>query len=216
VLLLRRWVGLIVTVTAVLVGVLALPAAAHDDLLASTPQDGATVQTVPDRVTLTFSAAPNPDFVQVAVTAADGTRLDSGTPRVDGTTIVQPLRATPPGSTVTVAYRVAGSDGHTITGSTSFTVAAQRDDAPATQDDAGGSTDDATDSSADATEAPDTEPATDREAEIPQPPSSTSTSSGDSSGASGGDSMAAPVAVGVAAAALAAGLVGWRLRRRPR
>lgn len=101
----------------------AVPAAAHDELIASDPADGSTVAVLPDEVTLTFSAFPldEPGATLVEVTDATGADLAVGEPVVDGTAVTQALEGAPSGD-VTVIWKVVSSDGHPIDGELRFEV----------------------------------------------------------------------------------------------
>ena len=84
---------------ALLAALLALgaPAQAHDTLLESDPADGATLETSPEAITLTFSA----DILEVSplvrITDESGEQLAEVTPSVDGpvatATLEEPLPA---------------------------------------------------------------------------------------------------------------------------
>lgn len=105
------------TLGAVLAG--AAPASAHNVLRSTRPADGATVDTTPTTVTLTFSARVT-QLVRVAVTGPDGKAVTTGPPRPAGTTVTQSLTPGPAGR-YTVAYRVISPDGHPVTGTVTFT-----------------------------------------------------------------------------------------------
>jgi methionine-rich copper-binding protein CopC len=101
------------------------PAAlAHDQLVATVPQAGTTAPTAPTRVELQLDGAPQALGTQVVVTAPDGTAVSLGEPGLRGSTVVQPLPDGLAGGVYTVAWRVTSSDGHPLSGSYSFTVAA--------------------------------------------------------------------------------------------
>ncbi|MBD7958071.1 copper resistance protein CopC [Microbacterium sp. Sa4CUA7] len=104
--------------------VTAVPASAHDELLVSDPADGASVEALPEEITLTFSAFPldEPGATIVEVTDATGTDLTSGDPIVDGTQVTQALEGAATG-VVSVLWKVVSSDGHPIDGEFTFTVA---------------------------------------------------------------------------------------------
>ncbi|CAN5484695.1 hypothetical protein BH09ACT7_BH09ACT7_02220 [soil metagenome] len=99
-------------------------AAAHTALASSDPADGATVQTAPTVVTLTFTGDISATFATVVITSKDGRNWASGTPEVAG----PQLRASvspevPTGEALTVGYRVVSDDGHPVSGSFTFTIA---------------------------------------------------------------------------------------------
>lgn len=129
-------VGRVVSAVAgmlVIAGFGAGPAAAHDELLASDPADGATVDVAPDRVVLTFSAPAVDLGTQVVITGPDAVAVGDGPAQVDGATVVQALGATRPAGDYRVDWRVTSEDGHPVTGTLTFTAAAGTtpDSAPA-------------------------------------------------------------------------------------
>lgn len=107
--------------TAGLVLSWAAPAAAHAELVAAEPAQGAAVAVL-DEVRLGFSEALLPEFATVAVTGADGVRVDAETPAVTGTQVSIPVAATTAGS-YTVAYRLLSTDGHAVEGAYTLTYA---------------------------------------------------------------------------------------------
>jgi len=110
----------------------AMPAAAHDELIASDPADGSTVASLPSEVTLTFSAFPldEPGATLVEVTDAAGDDLTAGDPVVEGTAVVQALEGSVDGE-ITVVWKVVSSDGHPIDGEFRFEVTGGPAPAPA-------------------------------------------------------------------------------------
>lgn len=122
---LRRLIGVAALAAAPVAGLAlyAAPAAvAHDQLVSSTPADGATVDAPLTAVELMFSNAISTEFAQVAVTDADGAEHQDGDPEVVGDTLTQAVRELPDGA-YTIAWRVVSSDGHPISGTIAFTVA---------------------------------------------------------------------------------------------
>ena len=99
-------------------------ASAHDELVAATPVDGASVTTAPADVELQSSGVVQELGAQVAVTGPDGTVVGRGRPQVVDSVLTQPLSPDLPAGTYTVAWRVTSADGHPISGTTSFTVGA--------------------------------------------------------------------------------------------
>lgn len=98
---------------------LAAPAQAHASLVASSPEDGASVATLPDEVSLTFSQEVRaPAYVVVTGPGGD---LAAGDPAIDGDTVTQAVTAGPAGD-YSLTFRVVSSDGHPITGEVTFTV----------------------------------------------------------------------------------------------
>lgn len=103
--------------------VVAAPAAAHDELIGSSPAADATVDALPSDLELLFSAdiATDEGASEIQVTDAAGTDLADGAPTVEGNTLTQPL-AGPASGAVTVLWKVVSSDGHPISGEFSFIV----------------------------------------------------------------------------------------------
>ncbi len=102
----------------------AAPAAAHDELVGTTPADGTTVATAPDQVVLTFAEPAVALGTQVVVTGPDGASLSQGDAQLVGSTVVQALAAARPAGSYTVDWRVTSDDGHPVTGSFTFTATA--------------------------------------------------------------------------------------------
>lgn len=118
----RAFLGVVVALTAVFA--LPVAASAHDELLASDPAPGSTIDQTPAAVTLTFSGliSQEPGATVIEVTDAAGTALVDGSPAITDNVVSQPLTAAQPGA-VTVLWKVVSSDGHPISGELSFTVA---------------------------------------------------------------------------------------------
>ena len=126
----RSRVLLLSTLTTLLLAagllfVTAAPAAAHDEIVSSSPEAGSTVSVVPEEISLTFSGEILTDFsaVIIEVVAPDGQNIASGDPVIDGTTVTQ---AVTPGQAgvYTVRWRVVSSDGHPISNEYQYTVEA--------------------------------------------------------------------------------------------
>ncbi|MCM3613480.1 copper resistance protein CopC [Microbacterium enclense] len=101
----------------------ALPAAAHDELTGTDPASDAVLETLPEQITLSYSADVLTDAgaTVIEVTDAAGTSLTDGVPEVSGSEVTQAL-AGPASGTVTVQWRVVSSDGHPIDGEFAFSV----------------------------------------------------------------------------------------------
>lgn len=117
-----RRAGLVVG-AALGLALVAVPAAAHTELIGSTPADKATVATAPAQVVLEFNQPVQQDFGQVAVLDAAGAHHEQGDTEVDGSIVTQHVGALAAGA-YEISYRVNASDGHPITGTLTFTVAA--------------------------------------------------------------------------------------------
>ncbi|WP_426975802.1 copper resistance CopC family protein [Pseudarthrobacter sp. O4] len=102
----------------------AAPASAHDTEESSSPASGATVPTLPEKVSVTFSKNPLAIGSQIAVTDAAGTNWADGAVEIVDNVASEKLRPGAPAGVFTVAWRVASSDGHPIEGSFTFTATA--------------------------------------------------------------------------------------------
>ncbi|MET1156554.1 copper resistance protein CopC, partial [Arthrobacter sp.] len=71
---------------------LARPAAAHDELISSTPENGAVLDTQPDEVTLKFSATVMDIGATTQVLDGEGTDWAAGAPVLNGSQVSIPLR----------------------------------------------------------------------------------------------------------------------------
>lgn len=100
-------------------------AAAHTALVSSDPAKDANLSNAPTAVVLTFSEDINPAFATVVVKSAEGRNWVGESPEVDGPRLAAALG---PGRLATgeytVGYRVVSIDGHPVTGSYTFTIAA--------------------------------------------------------------------------------------------
>ncbi|WP_153303070.1 copper resistance CopC family protein [Aeromicrobium choanae] len=96
-----------------------MPAQAHTSLISSDPTEGARLESVPERVVLTFTEnLREPSEAGVIV---DGKAIDSKV-QVDGPRVVVTPSADAPDGAYEVNYRVVSADGHPITGTIAFTV----------------------------------------------------------------------------------------------
>lgn len=115
--------------TLALLAVSAPPAEAHTDLIGSTPTAGSVTTRQPSRVTLTFSEAVEPSLSTLSLDV-DGRSLGRLSPSIGSQpgTLVALMPDTALGlveqSSWTVGYRVTSVDGHPITGTVEFEVAA--------------------------------------------------------------------------------------------
>ncbi len=107
---------------AALVAGAASPAAAHDELVASSPSPGERLDAAPSEVALTFSADVLTIGAAVIIADASGRDWAAGAPVVtDGVVTV----AIEPGMTdagYEIRWRVVSEDGHPISGLVPFTV----------------------------------------------------------------------------------------------
>ncbi|WP_051132705.1 copper resistance CopC family protein [Nocardia paucivorans] len=104
------------------VGPAAGPALAHSAVVGSSPEDGATVDSGPARVTITFNEPIQPNFPAMTVVGPDGHLWSKGVPIVEGKTVSVPLGELGPAGVYRVAYRVTSADGHVVKGERTFTL----------------------------------------------------------------------------------------------
>jgi copper transport protein len=98
------------------------PAAAHAELVATDPGEGARLQAAPAAVTLEFSEGVTLGAGYARVLGPGGERVDTGTASVAGNVVTIPLRTGLPDGGYLVTYRVISADSHPISGAYSFVV----------------------------------------------------------------------------------------------
>lgn len=100
------------------------PASAHDSIVSSYPAASSSVDTVPDEISITFSAELLGEGGSgiIQVTGQDGTVYSEGEPEIAAETITQHLSADAPAGAYTVLWRVVSSDGHPTSGEYTFDV----------------------------------------------------------------------------------------------
>ena len=116
-------------VAAALLGV-AAPASAHDSAESSSPAQGATVATPPEKVSVTFNRNPLGIGAQFLVKDAAGAEWADGAVEIVDNVASQKLKAGAPAGEYTVTWRVASSDSHPIEGTFGFTATAAAGSAP--------------------------------------------------------------------------------------
>jgi methionine-rich copper-binding protein CopC len=106
-----------------LVGVgAANPAAAHTELTSSTPANGAALATAPSSVRLVFNEAVKPVAGGIGLKSSTGEAVETGAPKVTGSTVVVPIDSTLAAGGYLLSYRVVSADGHTVKGTVVFRV----------------------------------------------------------------------------------------------
>jgi copper resistance protein C len=115
------WTIPILTLLAIL-GVVT-PAAAHSELRSSTPASGASLDSPPRQVVLTFSDEVDPRYANLTL-AVGGGRPHALRQKVEGNRVAAELDgdSAKASGRWSVGYRVVSADGHPITGVLSFTV----------------------------------------------------------------------------------------------
>ncbi len=111
---------------------LAAPASAHDSLTGSEPAEGEVLTVAPDALVLTYSGEISDLGAQFMVTGPEGRDVVQGTPTVEGAVVTQELADELVDGDYEVAWRVTSSDGHPISGTITFSIAA--DDASRSDD----------------------------------------------------------------------------------
>lgn len=106
--------------TALLVG--AAPAFAHTRLESSDPADGASLDTGPQRVSLTFSETMSAEFTALTVIGPDQGAYQTGPISAQGNTVSAAVLPLGPAGRYEIGYRVVSEDGHPVTGSVAFTL----------------------------------------------------------------------------------------------
>ncbi|MFR9728053.1 copper resistance protein CopC [Saccharopolyspora sp. MS10] len=109
------------------------PALAHNTLVGSDPAEGARLATGPAEVRLTFDqpVRAGEGYNTVTVVGPDGSYWTDGQVRVEGTSVVAPVRPLGPAGTYTVGYRVLSDDGHPVPGKVTFELTAPGTGTPA-------------------------------------------------------------------------------------
>ena len=100
------------------------PASAHDAAESTSPAEGATVATPPDKVSITFNNNPLSVGSQVLVNDAAGSNWADGPVEIVDNVVSQKLKSGAPAGQYTVVWRVVSSDAHPIEGSFTFTATA--------------------------------------------------------------------------------------------
>ena len=97
------------------------PAAAHNELIGSIPEDGSTVAATPKVVELAFDQPVQREFDQLAVLDEDDHHHEEGEVEIVGGRVRQPVGELEPG-TYRITYRIVSADGHPVTGTVTFAV----------------------------------------------------------------------------------------------
>ncbi|WP_404374224.1 copper resistance protein CopC [Kytococcus sedentarius] len=125
----RRTRALAAVGAAALTCTFAAPAGAHDVLEGAEPSAGETLTEAPDELVLTYSDAVQQVGNRISVTDSAGEVVAEGEPTADGPVVTFDLPEDLADGSYTTTWRVVSSDGHPISGTTDFTVAAGSDDA---------------------------------------------------------------------------------------
>lgn len=156
--------GLFAALLAALL-LLGAPAQAHDTLLESDPEDGASLETSPEAITLTYSADVLEVSPLVRITDESGEQIAEITPSVDGPVVTATLDEPLPAGESTIQWRVVSSDGHPIEGT--LTVTVEQDAEGTTGEEASAASDDGGQDAADDTASDDSAASEETAAEDP-------------------------------------------------
>jgi hypothetical protein len=104
-----------------IVALCAGPAAAHNELIGSIPEDGSTVAAPPKVVELAFDQPVQREFDQLAVLDEDDGHHEEDEVEIVGGRVRQQVGELEPG-TYRITYRIVSADGHPVTGMVTFTV----------------------------------------------------------------------------------------------
>ncbi|WP_433681744.1 copper resistance CopC family protein [Nocardia sp. CA-119907] len=119
----RLIAGFVAGLLLVGAGVLAAgTAAAHSSPVSSVPADGASVETGPERVSITFNEPLQTSFPALTVVGPDGNLWSKGDPTVDGPTVSVAVGELGPTGVYKIGYRVTSADGHPVKGELTFTL----------------------------------------------------------------------------------------------
>lgn len=123
---LRRVAATVVALAVVPAVLLMSPgaASAHDELVTSTPANGAIVKAVPHSVVLNFEEPPVAGYTKVRITGPSGIDLSAGTPVTVGPRVTLNVRSSTALGPYAIRWSLLSDDGHPVSGVIRFTVAA--------------------------------------------------------------------------------------------
>lgn len=113
-------------VTVVLLGfvVVTVPAAAHAELIASTPAANASLTAPPSRLELTFDEPVTLPENPLEVIGPGNVTWRVGEATIAGAVVSAPVTASGPAGAYTLVYHVVSDDGDPVSGSVRFTMTA--------------------------------------------------------------------------------------------
>jgi len=97
-------------------------ASAHSGVVGSVPEDGARIDTGPERVVVTFNEELQPGFPSLTLVGPDGNLWSKGEPTVEGKSVAVAAGELGPAGEYTIAFRVTSADGHVVSGTRTFTL----------------------------------------------------------------------------------------------
>lgn len=104
------------------VGAGALPAAAHESLVSSTPAEGEQLAMPPEQITLVFSNSVLTMGAEVVLNDTSGRNWVEGAVIIDGSTVTATVADGMPAGTYEVIWKVVSGDGHPISALIPFSV----------------------------------------------------------------------------------------------
>jgi copper transport protein len=126
-----RRAGLLLTLVAVFTVLFASPAAAHAELVSITPANGAQLTSPPAKVQMTFTESVNLIEGGIRLVNESGTTVPTSEPTVRGSTLSWPMPAELPKGAYVITWRVVSSDGHPVSGASSFGIGTAAVNVPA-------------------------------------------------------------------------------------
>ncbi|WP_345155703.1 copper resistance CopC family protein [Micromonospora maritima] len=181
----RTWLVVLGVAAGASLALPAAPAAAHNSLTGSDPQNGARLAAAPKRVELRFLATPKEATTKVTVTGPDNVAA-GGAPTFSGKRVSVPFTPGAAGLYI-VTYQLASDDGHPVKGEIRFTLTTGTPAEPPSAS--------AAPSSAAPTTAPASTAAGSPSAGSPSPASPSPAAAGDDDGGTGWLWTVAPVVV---------------------
>ncbi|MFD3594007.1 copper resistance CopC family protein [Nocardia sp. NPDC058640] len=97
-------------------------ASAHSGAVSSVPEDKSTVDVGPARASITFNEELQQTFPTLTVVGPDGRLWSKGNAQVEGRTVSVEVGELGPVGEYTIAFRVTSADGHSVTGTRTFTL----------------------------------------------------------------------------------------------
>jgi copper transport protein len=125
-----RRAGLLLTLVAVFAVLFASPAAAHAELVSITPANGAQLTSPPTKVQMTFSESVNLIKGGIRLINDSGATVPTSEPTVRGSRLTWSLPADLPKGAYVITWRVVSSDGHPVSGASSFGIGTAAVDVP--------------------------------------------------------------------------------------
>lgn len=115
--------GVLIALLWTLVGVgAASPAAAHTEMISSTPSNGSVLASSPETARLVFNEKVSPVTGGISLRAGVGEKVQTGKAFRAGKTVVVPIEETLAAGSYLLSYRVVSADGHTVKGTIAFRV----------------------------------------------------------------------------------------------